>query len=270
MISRFFAFRIRTLWRLAVGSALLCACQTTPGADHLSRDTLSLDFIHQRLLERQSGMNDLKSFVTTKVKGQKIKHSFRQVILVRDDNSLRIDTFNLFGQTLGVFIIDGPNTLLLDTDRNQLYRGREVQAMLMRTIGINLNLRAYASVFFGNIPQLHKLKIVRGRLSEDRKEYHLIAIDPEKKGTIEIDLDAYTLLPSRVSRLDNGRPTYQVHWDDYRAVGERDFPHHLTLELPLRGETMTLKYTDPTLNAGLPGDAFELPQQAKSLSLSKF
>ncbi len=271
MILRTFAFPTAAFWGLAAVGFFLSACQTVPGgSDHLSRDQVSLEYIHQTLLERQSGINDLKSFVNTKVRGKKIRHSFRQVILVRDDNSLRIDTFNLFGQTLGVFIIDGPNTLLYDPGRNRLFRGRDVNAMLQRTIGINLDLRAYASVFFGNIPQLHQLKIIRGRLSEDRKQYQLTAIDPEKKGTVEIDLDAFTLLPSRVSRLDNGEPTYQVHWEDYRRVGDRDFPHRLTLELPVRGETMTLKYTDPTLNAGLPGDAFDLPKEAESLSLSRY
>ncbi len=267
---RTFAFRIWTFLGIFAGGFVLSACQTVPGTDHLSRDRVSLEYIHQRLLERQAGISDLRSFVNTKVKGKKVRHSFRQVLLVRDDNSLRIDTFNLFGQTLGVFIIDGPNTLLYDPNNNRLFRGRDVETMLQRTIGINLDLRAYASVFFGNIPQLHQLKIIRGRLTDDRKKYHLTAIDPEKKGTVEIDLDAYTLLPSRVSRLDNGEPTYQVHWADYRAVGDREFPHQLTLELPVRGETMTLKYTDPTLNAGLPGDAFKLPQEAENLSLSRY
>lgn len=256
--------------------ATLMACQPRVGSlpPHLGQEKLSLDFLYQQLLERQKPMNDLKSIVRTTIEGKQRKHSFKQVLLIRDEDSIRIDTMNVFGQTLGVFIFNGQGKqghqrMLYDPGKNRVFMGREVQTMLEQTLGMNVDLQEYISVFYGNIPRLESIRLVNGHLSDDQKVYRLVGKDTERKAIMEIEVDAFKLLPLKVTRIEQGRQAYIVRWDDYRQIDRGEFPFFLEIRLPQQKEKLTVKYTDPVLNAGIPPDAFELSIAGIRFSLTR-
>ncbi len=258
-------------------SVPLSACQSKmgPSASHLTQETISLEYFQQQLSHRQTGLTDLKSFVRTTVETKDRKHSFRQTLLIHQEDSLRIDTMNVFGQPLGVFIFNqqlpqGSKVLLYDPGRNRLILGEEVQKVLSRTLGMSLNFEKYLPVFYGAIPQMQSLKIIQGALSEDGKTYQLKAVDPVERVKIDIELDAFTLLPSRILRKSKSLGMLEVQWEDYRKIDRWDVPHHITLQFPDRGEKLTLKYTDPVVNTGIPADAFMLALPKASVSLPQY
>jgi len=217
------------------------------------------------------GLRDLKSFVQTTIETQDRKRSLRQVLLVRGSQALRVDTLSLLGQPLGVYIFDGQKlkgqrSVLYDTRRNRVFLGIEVREMLGKTLGIQLNLEEYVRVFAGNIPRLETLKMTGGTLNQEGTTYHLTGIDPADKSQMEIEIDAYTLLPDTVRRTLRDGKVIHIQWQDYRLIEDREFPHRIGIEFPAEKASLTLVFLDPVLNAGIPDESFKLPFDDKNIS----
>jgi len=261
---------------LLVGGWLLASCQSgvTP-TSHLNQETISLDDLLKRLIFKQSGLTDLKSFVYTTIEKKDQKRSFRQALVVRASDSLRIETLSVLGQPLGVYIFNGRNaegrrSIMYDPRRNRVLLGKEVREALARTLGMDLNLSEYISVFYGNIPRLEFLKMTGGALSKEESVYWLTGVDPANKSRMEIEIDAYTLLPNQITRtLKNGK-TVRVKWRDYREIQGREFPHQIIIEFPSQGERLTVVYSNPVINAGISDDTFQLSPTNRNISLSQY
>jgi len=273
MQARFFSCRLRAFVLLFITAGFLSSCQSAmaPQGSHLQQETISLQDLRGRLIDRQKGLSDLKSFVQTTVETRNRKRSLHQALLVRGAETLRVDTLSLLGQPLGVYIFNsqktkGRRSVLYDARRNRVFLGNEVREMLGRTLGIQLNLEEYVSVFAGNIPNLEALQIVGGTLNPKGTIYQLTGVDPEDESRIEIEIDAYTLLPGKVSRTLRDGKVIHIQWQDYRPVAGREFPHRIDIELPAEAARLTLIFSDPVLNAGIPDESFELPFGDKNTS----
>jgi len=259
------------LWFLA-GGWFLASCQSMVApTSHLNQETISLDDLLKRLIVKQSGLTDLKSFVYTTIEKKDQKRSFRQALIVRDSDSLRIETLSVLGQPLGVYIFNGKNSkgrrsILYDPRRNRVLLGEEVHRALMQTLGMDLDLGEYISVFYGKIPRLEFLKMTGGALSKEEAVYWLTGVDPANKSRMEIEIDAYTLFPNQITSILKNGKTMRVKWQDYREIKGRDFPHQIIIEFPSQGERLTLVYSDPVINAGISDDTFQLSPNPVSLS----
>ena len=272
---RLLSSRLSVIGWLLIGACLLTSCQSgmTP-TSHLNQETISLDDLLKRLVFRQSGLTDLKSFIYTTIEIKDKKRSFRQALVVREADSLRIETLSVLGQPLGVYIFNGRNveghsSILYDLRRKQILLGKEVREALLQTLGMDIALGEYISVFYGNIPRLEFLEMTSGALSKEGTVYFLTGVDPVDKSRMEIEIDAYTLFPNQITRtLINGK-TIRVKWQDYREVQGRDFPHQIIIEFPSKGERLTLVYNDPVINAGISDDTFQLSPVSNNVSLSQ-
>lgn len=276
MSVRLFSCRLFAVALFLSVAGLLSSCQSgmVPQDSHLNQETISLEDLRQRLIDRQSGLRDLKSFVHTTVETKDRKRSLRQALLVRGPETLRVDTLSLLGQPLGVYIFSGKNdegqqAVLYDPRSNRVFLGIEIREMLGRTLGIELNLEEFVSVFAGNIPRLKALKMIGGALDHEGTVYQLTGIDPADKSRMEIEVDAFTLLPWKFSRTLRGGKVIRVQWKDYRTAGGREFPHRIVIEFPAEDARLTLVYTDPVVNAGIPDESFELSIGDKKFSLSR-
>jgi outer membrane lipoprotein-sorting protein len=234
------------------------SCQTM-GAPVLPRPEPKIPelfSLFQHLETRQSNFKDVKTFARTKISGQRLNQSFRQALIVRGDDAIRIDTFNLFRQSLGVLISKGGRTFMYDPEKNRIIREPEVWDMMRLITGSSIDFREYIRVFSGGIPRLTHLKPTAVRLNLGKTFYYLETADIGTGERVDIEIDAYTLLPKTVTRMRGARELYRVRWGDYRKVGPWDFAHRIVIELRNRGETVTIKYSDPVINQGLGPDVF--------------
>jgi hypothetical protein len=238
----------------------LTACQTLekPSPIAVIKDPLSAQYVFRHLQNEQADHIDLKSFVRTTIEGKKGRHSFRQSLLLREPGTLRLDTYGILRQTLGVFIHGANGTLLFDVGKNQVIRGPEVWRLLANTLGTHVDFKNNIGVFAGHIPRLQTLQLLEGKLNVDNNVYHLIAHDKIINQRVEIEVDAETLLPSRMILTSTDKESIIAEWLDYQKVGNKDFPHFLVLEIPERKEKVTLKYSDPVINGGIPAESFQL------------
>lgn len=236
------------------------ACQSKPAAvpgytaPHLTRETIAPEFLFQTLASRRAGLIDLKSLVRATVTKNKKSQSFKQALLVRGDDALRLDTLDIFGRPRGVFIHDNSETLLYDIGQNRMYRGREAWDVMEKIIGAVGDFNEYISLLSGNIPRLNTLKLVSGRLGFEKKLYKLDTLDPSGRIRFLIDMDAFTLNPVKLVKEVDFQDVYSVRWEDYKKLGDYYFPHRIVVTRP-DGE-LVIKYRKPVINSGITRESF--------------
>ncbi len=207
---------------------------------------------------RQDGIHNVKSMVKSAIKTRENNHNLKQVLLIDGETSLRLDTLSLFGQPVGVLISDQTQILLYDTKNNKLYRNREVWDIMIRTFGTVFDFREYISVFSGKIPRLASLNLKGVRWSPQTGNYHITAVDSERNDSLEIEVDTKTILPVRLVKWKDGKRVYTVQWEDYQKTEGHLFPHTITVQRPLLGDELVMKFNNPLINQGVPEDAFQL------------
>jgi hypothetical protein len=75
---------------------------------------------------------------------------------------------------------------------------------------------------------------------------------------LEIEVDTQNILPVRLVKWNDGKQVYAVRWDDYQKVEEHLFPHAITVQGPLSGDELVMKFNNPIINKGVSEDSFQL------------
>jgi hypothetical protein len=246
--------------RFLIVLLLLSGCQSSieKAPPHFSKDKISSGYIFNRLQTRANKIHSIKSFARTTFIGKEFKQSFRQTLIIKESRSIRVDTYGLFGQAMGVFISDAGKMQFLDPAKNKIYSGADVKNLLRKLLGTQIDFREHLRIFLGHIPNFEFLKVEKSRLSSDQTEYILLAKDLKRDGEVRLHIDAVTLLPIEMTRIEMGQKQYFVQWQDYEKVGNIDWPHLITLEFPSRQEIIRIKYKDPTLNGKISPNTFQL------------
>ena len=245
------------LWCLLI---FVVSCQTkvTPILTETKQKIPPLSSLFSKLEVRQSAIRDIKAFIRTKISGKSLNQSFRQTLLVRGNEAMRVDTYNLFRQVLGVLIYEGGKTLMYDPKKNRVFREEDVWESMHRILGTHVDFREYISVFSGGIPRLSHLQAKVAKWNSDQTMYQVQAIDQKTGGQINIGIDAYTLLPKSMILTQGAREIYRVYWYDYKKIDKLDFAHEVVIKLKSKDQSITVKYSDVIINQGITRDVFEL------------
>ncbi len=248
---------------------ILAGCQprVEPVAPHLLKDSITTDYVLKTLKSRAGKINNLKSFTRTTFLSQKLKQTFRQTLLIQNNESIRVDTYGLFGQAMGVFTFHKGRTVFFDPAKNRYYSGPEVESLMQKMLGASLDFREHLRIFIGYIPRLEFLRVMDARLNSDRTKYILRLTDVERGGNVTIQFSAVSLLPLEMTSRLGERLVYSVEWQEYAKIGDHDFPHLVTLSFPERQEIIRVKYKNPVINQGLPSDTFQFGEPVSFLQI---
>lgn len=243
-------------------------CQTPADKvpPHYLKDTISSDYILNRLLNRANKIRSVKSFTRTTFISKKLKQSFRQALIIKTNSSIRVDTYGAFGQAMGVFISDAGSLQFLDPSKGRLYSGSEVESLMRKMLGTHIDFREHLRVFIGHIPRIEFLKVEKSKINSDQTQYIIKAKDLKRGGYVQMHIDAMTLLPLKMIQMEFGRKQYLVHWQEYKKIGEVDWPHLITLEFPERQETLRIQYKNPILNQKISPETFQLMPSTPSVT----
>ena len=234
-----------------------CQPRVEPVAPHLLKDSITTGYILKRLKDRAGEIKNLKSFARTTFLSQKLKQTFRQTLIIQNNRSIRVDTYGLFGQAMGVFTYHKGRTVFFNPANGRYYSRLEVESLMEKMLGTGLDFREHLRVFTGHIPRLEFLKVLDSRLNSDRTQYILRLTDIQRGGSVTILFSAMTLLPFEMTRKLGEHIIYSVKWQEYAKVGDHDFPHLVTLSFPEQQETIRVKYKNPVINQELPPDTFQ-------------
>jgi len=239
---------------------LIDGCQTSPKnlPSHFSKNTISSGYIFNRLQVRAKKIYNVKSFVRTTFISKNTKQSLRQTLLIKGNRSIRVDTYGMFGQALGVFIRTAEKMQFLDPAKGRVYSGADVQKLIRKLVGTQIDFKEHLRIFVGHIPNFEYLKVKKSRLNSDNSKYIFHATDFKNGGDVRLDIDSLTLLPLGMTRFESGKKRYYVQWQDYKKIGSIDWPHLITLKFPERQEIFKIKYKDPTLNGEISPESFQL------------
>jgi hypothetical protein len=246
--------------RLLFVLLLLAGCQAwvEKAPPHFLKGKISSGYIFSQLQARANKIHSVKSFARTTFIGKEFKQSLRQTLLIKENLSIRVDTYGLFGQAMGVFISNAGKMQFLDPVKGRLYSGSDVKSMLRKLIGTQIDFREHLRIFLGHIPNFEFLKVEKSRLSSDRTEYILRAKDLKRSGEVHLHIDAVTLLPLEMTRFEMDQKRYFVQWQNYEKIDNIDWPHLITLEFPSKQEIIRIKYQDPTLNEKISQSTYQL------------
>lgn len=236
-----------------------CQPRVEQVAPHFFKDSVTTGYILKRQVDRAEKIKNFKSFTRTTFLGPKLKQSFRQSLLIQDNESIRIDTYGLFGQVLGVFTLHENRTVFYDPAKGRVYSDAEVESLMDKMLGTQVDFHEHLRIFVGDIPRLGLLEVLESRLNSDQTRYILQLKDVQRGGSVTLQFSAMTLLPFEMTRELGGSSVYSVQWQEYAKVEGHDFPHLITLSFPEKHETIRVKYKKPIINHGLPADTFKLP-----------
>jgi outer membrane biogenesis lipoprotein LolB len=255
-----YAVMFRAPHRLLFVLILLVGCQSwvEKAPPHFLKDKISSRYIFNQLQARANKIHSVKSFARTTFIGKEFKQSLRQTLLIKENLSIRVDTYGLFGQAMGVFISNAGKMQFLDPVKGRLYSGSDVKSMLRKLIGTQIDFREHLRIFLGHIPNFEFLKVEKSQLSSDRTEYILRAKDLKRSGEVHLHIDAVTLLPLEMTRFEMDQKRYFVQWQNYEKIDNIDWPHLITLEFPSKQEIIRIKYQDPTLNEKISQSTYQL------------
>ena len=250
-----------SLHRYVVGCLLFiisCQPKILPVPTEAKPEIKSLSSLFSELEARKAAIRDVKAFVRTKISGENLNQSFRQTLLVKGDEAMRVDTYSLFRQVLGVLIYKGEKTLMYDPRENRVISGEAVWESMHRVLGTYIDFGDYISVFSGGIPHLSHLQTKIAKWNSDQTVLQIETINQKTGERVDIGIDAYTLLPKSLFLTRGTREIYRVYWDDYKKVDELDFPHKVVIEIKSKKQSIVVSYSDVMINQGISLDAFEL------------
>ena len=250
-----------SLHRYVVGCLLFiisCQPKILPVPTEAKPEIKSLSSLFSELEARKAAIRDVKAFVRTKISGENLNQSFRQTLLVKGDEAMRVDTYSLFRQVLGVLIYKGEKTLMYDPRENRVISGEAVWESMHRVLGTYIDFGDYISVFSGGIPHLSHLQTKIAKWNSDQTVLQIETINQKTGERVDIGVDAYTLLPKSLFLTRGTREIYRVYWDDYKKVDELDFPHKVVIEIKSKKQSIVVSYSDVMINQGISLDAFEL------------
>jgi hypothetical protein len=241
-----------------VVSIISCQSKDLPLLKLAKPEIKSLVFLFSELEARKSTIRDVKAFVRTKISGKKLNQSFSQTFLFKGNEAMRVDTYSLFRQVLGVLIYEGEKTLMYDPIKNRVISGEEVGKTMRRILGVNIDFGDYISVFSGRIPHLSNLETKVAEWNSDQTVLKIETINQKTGEQVDIEIDAYTLLPISLILIQGAQEIYRVYWDDYRKVDKLDFAHKVVVKVKSKKQSIVVRYSDVMINQGIPFDAFEL------------
>jgi outer membrane lipoprotein-sorting protein len=247
-----------SLYQFAVGCLLIfvisCQFKTIPDLKDTNRTIPSTSYIFAKLQARQSSIHDIKAFIRTNISGENLNQSFRQAMLIRGHDALRVDTYNVFRQVLGSLIYKGGETLMYDPRERKIILGQEVRENMRRVLGTYIDFSQYIIVFSGGIPNLSHLKIKIVRWNGNGTVYQIEMINKKTREKIDITIDANTLLLKTLILTRDDQEIYRVYWSDYKKVESLSFAHKIVIKA--KKKTVLLKYSDVMINQGIASDAF--------------
>ena len=243
---------------LLVVLLLSTGCQSGPDVvpEHYNQKTITASYLQKKLLSRQGQVKDLRAFIKTIVTTPRRDQSFRQVILLKGKDRLRLDTLTPFNQPVSIFIQKGETARLFDLKKHRMYQGLEVWNMMHEILGTVIDFSEYVPVFYGDIPRLDHMEWTGAELNEDKTQYTLTGQERARRVTLRIRLNAETLLPESMQKWVGPRPLYSVAWDEYKDVEGYSFPHQVIVARAAQKDQVTLVYSDPVINKGVSEETF--------------
>lgn len=168
--------------------------------------------------------------------------------------SLRVEALSPFGATMVLAANDSGRLMIFDPAKNTMLAGEANAATLARYVRIPMAPAEAVDLLMGLAPDPAQLATAPDSTAEE-DGMSVLGWRLDDGGTRELGFAGGELAMVR-ERDRAGARRYEVRYADWRAAGERSFPHKVEADFP--ASRITLRYEAPALNAALPPSLFVL------------
>jgi outer membrane lipoprotein-sorting protein len=243
---------------LAVGATLyalgLSACATVP------RTNIPLAQAHDMsvfLADRDNVVRSMQSSAVMEYTGGGQHFKARENIVVQRPASMRVEVMSVAGVAL-VVAADGGQIAVYDPGKDTLMQGAASAATLERFARIPMTPDAATRLLLGLSPDSGMLSAPPDSMTVNGDSKILTYRQPG--GVVdELGFDGAGNLEMVRETQAGGRVTYEVHYSDYRDVGNGiKFPQQAVATFPKTGTTVKFHFENPSINQDVPDSTFVL------------
>jgi outer membrane lipoprotein-sorting protein len=227
--------------------------------------------LFSRLREWTDSFDNLKALVNLHLKSPAKKANMKEVIVLKKNSGLRIETLNLLGQpTMYLVSKDKDNLLIYFPFENKLKETRATKENLYQWAGVNLDLSQVIKILSATVPLSAGIKGKTRWIYTPQEKRYILQIFDEKTIREEVWLEAERFIPQRTLLFDEeGALFLDVSYTLYQSVQNRLFPYSMKIVLPAENTVIHIIYKSVSINQKLPDGIFTLPIPKKTKSLEK-
>jgi hypothetical protein len=213
------------------------------------------------VVRRQEQFRSLRALARVDYVGPEGKSGFQEAILVQRPDRLRLETLSFLGAILIVTVND--QEIVGYHPREGIFvRGRRSKENLFHYTQIPLELDEITRLLLGLPPV--------GSLASARLESNALVVtsDGQKKDTIAFE--SSMAVPTRWERFNGGgQVLLSAYFADYISTPAGLFPSRISVDAPLLGKKLEIRYEEPELNVSLQAGLFsqEKPENVKELPI---
>jgi len=227
--------------------------------------------LFSKLREREDSFDNLKGLVNLDLKSPAKKAKTKEVIVLRKNSGLRIETLNLLGQpTMYLVSEDRDNLLIYFPFENKLKKTKATKENLYQWAGVYLDLPQIIKVLSATVPLSAGTGGKKRWAYNSQEKRYILQILDGKTVREEVWLEAERFLPQRTLLFDEeGALFLDVSYALYQNVQNRLFPYSIKIVLPAENAVIHVVYKSVSINQKLPDGIFTLPIPEKTKSLEK-
>lgn len=216
-----------------------------------------LTTILSKASDRLKYLKNMKAFAETTIQLPQKKVKRKNIILFRNDPSIRFEGLSISGKPFMYFISNNKNSSIYYPDRNVLFEGAYSPSNIARIIGFNIELKKIISILSGNfdIPtETQKVAL------KESKDYYLMTFSLKNNITKEVFLDKESYLPLELIEYDlTKNDIIKVQYRNYKKINNYFLPLIIKIEKPKKNLEILIRYISVFLNQGIPDSSFTLP-----------
>jgi outer membrane lipoprotein-sorting protein len=215
----------------------------------------------QSLVGRSAELQSLRALASVNYSGEDGRHSFKEVVLVRRPDRLRLETLYPLGVLLIVTVSDG-EMAGFHTREGVFYRGKSSRQNLYRYTQVPLSVGELTSVLVGLPPTAGE--------GEWRNEGPSIVRDLGGGWKETVTFHPSQLSPIRWQRLNPaGTVEIGAQFGEFSNTAAGLFPNKIILESTTQKRRLEITYQEPELNVDLAPALFvqKTPANAREVAL---
>ena len=226
------------------------------------------EYLIQRLQREDEKVRTLKAWGSLKItrKGERV--SADHAILLRRPDALRLEGVSPLGSSVySLLMLRGEIELFIPSE-GKAYRGEATSRVLERLFSLPMTPEETLSVLCGRVP----LCPAAEASVEREGEFVALQVLCQSGGWNQrVRFDPMYLEPVGFSLQDpSGRDVLVVAWRAFRSEGGTSIPTEIQVELPQKGDRLSLRLVEFDLNLQVPEERFRLiiPPGTEILPLS--
>ena len=231
-----------------------CATQTTPPLPQLPAPKWESAKLIESITRRRDQVRSLRSLARVTYAGPEGKHGFDEAVLVERPDRLRLETLSMLGAVL-IVTANAKEIIGYHPREGVLVRGESSKLNLLRYTKLPLELNEITALLAGLPPVDASVPW--------RQEGNALLFSPNGNLKDSVAFESAQPVPTQWQRFNGGgKVELAAQFAEYVQTPAGLFPTKISVEAPLQGKKLEIRFQQPELNATIPAESFSQQKPA--------